>query len=231
MRHLIALIAILALSGIACAQSDPLLPPPGDPRIQLVTYNADQVVQLQITPGYQTMLEFAADEKIESVALGDSSGWQAMPNKRGDYLFIKAQGEGATNLTVVTTARVYLFELMEGFGNAPVYVVRFQYNKPQAFTAAPQPGSIEPSAGKFKVRGSRTIRPNAMDDDGQKTYISWNKEQPLPAIFLVDGRGRETLANGAMRGERYVIDAIANHIVFRLDEQVVTATRVPQVKP
>ena len=63
------------------AQSIPTAPL--DPRIEMVTYDADQIVQLRVTAGFQVMVEFAGDERVENVALGDSSGWQATPNKRG----------------------------------------------------------------------------------------------------------------------------------------------------
>ena len=50
---------------------------------------ADQVVPLEVAPGYQLMLEFAPDERIESVAVGDSGAWQVTPNRSGDRVFVK----------------------------------------------------------------------------------------------------------------------------------------------
>ena len=52
-------------------------------------YDADQVVPLQAAPGYQVMLEFGADERIENVAVGDSAAWQVTPNRSGDHVFVK----------------------------------------------------------------------------------------------------------------------------------------------
>ena len=45
--------------------------------------------------------------------------------------------------------------------------------------------------------------------------------------MITDAR---TLADGAMRDGRYVLDSIANRLVFRLDKETAAAVRVPQVR-
>jgi type IV secretion system protein VirB9 len=115
-RPLLSALLGLLLAMPAAAQVRPE-PGPGDPRIQSVLYDANQVVQIQAATGYQVTVEFAQDERIENIAVGDSGAWQITPNKRGDHLFIKAVGQGVTtNLTVVTDARTYVFELAPLFG-------------------------------------------------------------------------------------------------------------------
>ena len=126
MKLLLAALALLAPAGLA-AQIHPA-PGSGDPRIQNVLYDADQVVQLQGAPGFQIDVEFAADETIENVAVGDSAAWQVTPNRRGDHLFVKNLISGVTtNMTVVTTARTYFFELAPLSGGQMAYTVRFRY--------------------------------------------------------------------------------------------------------
>ena len=44
-------------------------------------YDPQQVVLLQVAAGYQLTLAFAPDERIESVAVGDSGAWQVTPNR------------------------------------------------------------------------------------------------------------------------------------------------------
>ena len=65
---------ILALAFAALPAHAQVRPQPGsgDPRIQSVMYDADQVVQLQVPTGYELTVEFAPDERIENVAVGDS---------------------------------------------------------------------------------------------------------------------------------------------------------------
>ncbi|THD36270.1 MAG: type VI secretion protein [Sphingomonas sp.] len=192
-------------------------------------YDADQVVQLQVAPGYQLAVEFAPDERIETVAVGDSGAWQVTPNKRGDRLFIRpAQGGVTTNMTVVTDARAYNFELSTGYGGAQAFTVRFTYPPPPAeATASDQPAV---GAGRYKLSGTRTIQPDAISDDGSKTFIIWRADQTLPAVFKIGRDGKETLADGAMRDGRYVLDSIANKLIFRLDREMAVAVRVPQVR-
>ncbi|MBN8809648.1 MAG: TrbG/VirB9 family P-type conjugative transfer protein [Sphingomonas sp.] len=204
------------------------LPPiPTDPRIQVVNFVPDQIIPVRVTSGYQMMVEFAADEHIENVALGDGTGWQAVPDKRGDRLFLKTDGGATTNLTVVTDARTYLFELSSASGGAPVYMMRFAYTPATEAAASTDEQQVD---GRFKLTGAREIRPSAIHDDGAKTYIIWPPERAMPATFLIDGAGRETLANGAMRDGRYVIDGIADRFVFRLDDKQATATRSVKIK-
>ena len=53
MRLAIVLIAVAALLPMPAAAQIRPEPGPGDPRIQSVLYDADQVVQLQVATGYQ----------------------------------------------------------------------------------------------------------------------------------------------------------------------------------
>jgi type IV secretion system protein VirB9 len=219
---------MLALMLAAVPAQAQIRPQPGggDPRIQTVMYDADQVVLLQVPSGYELTVEFAADERIENVAVGDSGAWQVTPNRRGDRLFLKPLQGSTTNMTVVTDARTYVFELSPGSAGSAPYIVRFQYPPPPA-PANEGPAPIE--AGRYKLAGSSDIRPDAISDDGSKTYIMWRESQTLPAVFVIDRDGKETLADGAMRDGRYVLDSIHNKLVFRLDQKVATAARVPQV--
>ncbi|MEQ1549325.1 MAG: TrbG/VirB9 family P-type conjugative transfer protein, partial [Chakrabartia sp.] len=112
-------------------------PGAGDVRLQTVIYDPEQVVRLDVASGYQLMVSFAPGERIETIAVGDSTAWQVSTNKRGDYLFIKiVQPSEGTNLTVVTDARVYSFELARApyaGGDLP-FKVQFVY--PEATKAA-----------------------------------------------------------------------------------------------
>ncbi|QAY79765.1 hypothetical protein ETR14_06805 [Sphingosinicella sp. BN140058] len=102
---------LLAAAAPLTAQVRPV-PGDGDPRLQVVDYKEGQIVLLEAIPGYQMMVELGSDEEIENVALGDGGAWQVTANHRGDRLFVKAVQAGvSTNLTVVTTARVYAMEL------------------------------------------------------------------------------------------------------------------------
>jgi len=217
------LLALLIAAFAAQAQ-----PGPGESRVQTVEWHADQIVPLQVAAGYQLMVEFAADEHIESVAVGDSGAWQVTPNRNGDRVFVKPlQGNLSTNLTVVTTARTYTFELSPLYGPSAdmPYVVRFTYPAADATAEAEPAGTM---AGRYRLSGVRALRPSRISDDGIHTYIEWPREAALPAVYALDDRGRESLVNGMMRDDLFVIDAVVPRLVFRIDRDVARAERVAE---
>lgn len=203
----------------------------GDPRIQSVAYDPDRVVLLQGAPGYQITVAFGPDEQIENVAVGDSGAWQVTPNRRGDYLFVKPVQQGVTtNMTVVTSVRTYLFELAPLYGPSPemAYTVRFTYPGGESESVADEaPAQAD---GRYRLSGERSLRPSRIADDGRHTYIEWPRDRALPAVYAVDSEGRETLVNGAMRDELFVIDAVAAKLVFRIDRHVARAERIARKK-
>jgi type IV secretion system protein VirB9 len=226
LRIALAFLALIAAAPLA-AQVRPQAAAGGDPRVQSVEYRADQVVSLDVAPGYQLMLEFAPDERIESVAVGDSAAWQVTPNRNGDRVFVKPLQSLPSNLTVVTSTRLYTFELNPLFGPSPemAYVVRFTYPSAVAETAEAGPAALE---GRYRLSGARALRPSRISDDGRHTYIEWPRDRALPAVYALDERGQEALVNGMMRDDLYVIDAVVPRLVFRIDSDVARAERVAE---
>lgn len=228
MRQLLAL-ALLLIPVATLAQAGPPLPlppPPANPRFQSLEYAPDTVFTLRAAPGYQVLVELAPDERIENIALGDSGAWQVTANKRGDRLFVKAIQSGVTtNMTVITDARLYAFELvpLPGPGADMAYTVRFRYPDP----AAADPTAIaEAQSGRYKMEGARALIPSGMHDDGVHTYIEWPAGRALPAIYAINDQGKETLVNGMMRDGRMVIDSVQQKLIFRIDGRKATAMRV-----
>lgn len=220
MKLVATLVAALALQAQA--------PPAGDSRVATVEWHPDQVVPLQVAAGYQLMVEFAADEHIESVAVGDSGSWQVTPNRSGDRVFVKPlQGGLTTNLTVITSARTYTFELSPLYSPSAdmPYVVRFTYPAADATAEAEPAGTM---AGRYRLSGARALRPSRISDDGIHTYIEWPRDRALPAVYALDDRGQESLVNGMMRDDLFVIDAVVRRLVFRIDRDVASAERVPE---
>ena len=129
---------LLCLSTLpASAQIYPQ-PGEGDPRIQTVQYDPAQIIRLSVPPGIQTMVELAAGETIQTIAVGNSAAWTVAAGKRGDFFFVKnASANETTNLTVVTAGRVYNFELSptSGYGSVGAYHVRVVYRGRSPMTA------------------------------------------------------------------------------------------------
>jgi len=105
------LIALWALLPTIALAEVPPPKGPFDPRVRVVDYNPMNVVHLSTFYGVSTHVQFAQDESINDVAIGDDQAWKVVP--RGNHLFIKPQATNAdTNITVVTNKRTYQFALV-----------------------------------------------------------------------------------------------------------------------
>jgi type IV secretion system protein VirB9 len=229
-----ALGTILLLFGApALAQVQQPSSADGDPHVQSVSYNPQQIVQLRSAPGYQLMIELSPDEEVRSVALGDSGSWQVNVSKEGNRLFVKPTTVGSTtNMTVVTSVRVYYFELrpMDVPAADMPYTVQFRYPAARAIAADTQCVDVSSAArrmSRYRLSGDRQLRPTAISNDGEHTYVSWAKSAALPAVYSLDRSGGEVLANGMMRPDDvYVLDGAPQTLVFRIDRQTARAERI-----
>lgn len=227
----VALVALIYASA-AIGQVQPM-PGDGDPHLQTVEYHTGQIVQLRGAPGYQLMVELSPDEAVQSVALGDSAAWQVSVNKSGDRLFLKpAQGDVSTNMTVVTSVRVYNFDLVALSEFAPdmPYTVQFRYPAQNGAGTESQFGDASNKArqtSKYKISGDRQLRPTSVTNDGQRTYIKWPAASPIPAIYAPDRFGNEALVNGMMgTDDVFVVDGVPQRLIFRIDRSVARAERI-----
>jgi len=234
-RHFIGLL-LIASAAPGFAQVQPL-PAGGDAHLQQINYDPGQIVQLRGSPGYQLMVELSPDEQVQNVAVGDNAAWQVSVNKGGDRLFLKPVQPGvATNMTVVTSVRVYSFDLQSIEGPSPdmPYTVQFRYPVPKAET--PDARYVDVSAvsrrlSHYKVSGDRALWPTSITDDGQHTWIAWPRTAAIPAIYASDRSGKDVLVNGMMgTDDVYVIDGAPQKLTFRIDRSVAHAVRVRSKK-
>lgn len=215
---------LLALS-IASALAAPALARQVDPHIRTFAYSPDRVQRLTGFLGFQTMLEFAPDERIENVSIGDAMGWQVTPNKRANLLFLKPVDRApATNMTVVTDRRRYVFELSVAAPKASMadaaYVVRFRYPETPPVAVAASPVAPAPVARNtaYSLQGAAALQPARIFDDGASTYFAWPAQVDLPAIFVVGADGVEGLANAVVKDGYLVVDQLAPRFILRSDK-------------
>ncbi len=208
--------ALLLSSSPSFAQTAP-----PDERLRVVEYSADQIVPLRGHLGYQMMIEFNADERIENVSIGDSLAWQVTPNRAATVLFIKPlQRRAATNMNVVTNRRLYSFDLSAAIARSPadpaiIYRVSFRY----PLSEAPAPSEATPPPAPvfnfhYTYPSSDRLAPRRVFDDGASTYFEFPAGTDLPAIFILDGEDEE-VANAQARGEFLVVDRLAPAFVLR----------------
>jgi type IV secretion system protein VirB9 len=104
-----------------------------DNRIKTYIHNPNEVYLLVLHFGFQSSIEFAKNEEIQNIVLGESYAWKMTP--LANRLFIKPLEKNIrTNMTIITNKRTYQFdvvskELEEGREKDLVYVVRFYYPK------------------------------------------------------------------------------------------------------
>jgi type IV secretion system protein VirB9 len=217
-----------------------------DSRIRSVAYDPEQIVRIVGKSGIQSTIEFAADEKIENVAVGDSSKWQITPNRRASLLFVKPlAAHSRTNMTVVTDKRTYMFDLVAGDASAAaVYALKFSYPNEKK-VEAPKPAqqvassNSRPTAGAiaeklrfdWKSNGNKALLPTRVFDDGTSVYLAWDKETPLPAILTQNEDRQEGPVNYQLRGEYIVITPVPANLVLRYGKRSAALWPTRQVIP
>ena len=247
MRRALPLLLALAVAAPACAT---VVPQPGakDPRIRTVFYDPDEVVRLRGYLGEAMTLEFADDERIENVSVGDALGWQITPNKRATLLFLKPlDRSAATNMTVITDRRRYHFELTVAPDKAArdelAFAVRFTYPAPPPAPVAEAPPAPAPEPRvdtadwnfAYAYDGPQALVPSKVWDDGKATFFQWPQGVTLPTVFAVDGAGRERLVNLVARGKSFAVDETAQRFKVREGRQALTVVnlgwRAPALGP
>lgn len=211
-----------------------------DNRIRTLSYDANQIVRILGKAGIQSTIEFGSDERIENVAVGDSSAWQITPNRRASLLFVKPLvARSRTNMTVVTDRRTYMFDLVAGEKSAaPVYALKFSYPhekmaeapgkgaQPVVAASAPTQAPAITTADKlhfdWSSKGYGKLLPSRIFDDGSSLYMSWNRDTPLPAILTQSEDRKEGPVNYRMSGDYIVISPVPSNLVLRYGKKVAT---------
>src|SRR6516225_10892571 len=178
-----------------------------DARIRVVVYATDDVYRLKGYVGYQIDLEFESGEAFVGLGTGDldSLTFAAQDN----HLFLKPRAAGVdTNLTVLTTRRTYHFDYTSterrpdpAFGDV-IYVLRFVYPAQRSDRAAAAVEHELVTAPEtrwhnldYGYRGSPELKPVSARDDGVQTRLRFDSHAELPAVFIRNDDGSESLVN------------------------------------
>jgi type IV secretion system protein VirB9 len=199
-----------------------------DSRIRTLRFSENEVYQFIGHYGFTSSIEFAADETIKTVAIGDSVAW--MVNPSGNRLFLKPIEQNAlTNMTVLTDKHSYLFELhSEETKNIRdkdlVFNVRFVYPQNEVSETGVSQFEEFPEIDKhpekfnlsYSVRGSSLIEPLRIFDDGEFTFFEFrDKNADIPAFFRVNADLQEELVNFRKRGDYVVVERVASRFTLR----------------
>jgi type IV secretion system protein VirB9 len=202
-------------------------PPSADARIRVLVYAADEIYRLKGFVGYQIDLEFESGEAFVGLGTGDldSLTFAAQDN----HLFLKPRAGGIdTNLTVLTNRRTYHFDYSASdrrpdpaFGDV-IYVLRFAYppqGSPRVAAALEHDLANAPTKRwhnlSYGYRGSPQLKPTSAWDDGVQTRLRFDPHEELPAIFIRNDDGTESLTNFTVDAGELVVHRIARQLVVR----------------
>ena len=223
---------------IAMANQNPK-PLSADSRMRVVAYDPNNVVTVIGNQLVETSLEFSKDETIVGVYGGDSAAWQVNVNKaQPNILFVKpAVDISDANLTVLTDKHTYHFHLITDAKESAsakdiTYNVHFTYpqeersalmaqlqTKRQLKDSLVSDESFDPSKVNweysFSGRCAKDFVPIKAFDNGKFTFFQFSSNTEIPAIFIVDQKGKESLANWRAQGPYIVIQRIARQFSLR----------------
>lgn len=254
---LLPLALLAAIEGPALAQQiapETVLPSEikiADPRVQTRVYDDATVYTIRGKVKVQTTVKFAEDEAIQNVAIGDSSAWQVQPNKGQSLLFVKPLDPNAvTNLTVVTSKRTYLFDLIASPKNSPLYVLQFRHPELEKAKEAARLAALEAEKESEKANaielaaandpyavadpamlnfewagaGEGELLPARVYDDGEALFLTWPEGTAIPAILMLNEKGEEGPLNFTVRGETVVIAEFPQQVILRSGSETATLT-------
>jgi len=220
---------LFLVSPAALAVAVPMASP-HDERVRTVEFNPDDVVRLDGMVGIATHIQLEPGEHYVDHAFGDSAGWHFAEN--ANHIFLKPKAEHAdSNLILITDRRVYYFELRYSDARrngTKVFGVSFIYPETQAALAD---ADIErdriregfeatrPINANYTMTGRQSLAPVNAWDNQQFTFFRFPGAADIPAIFMVNPDGSESIVNHHVEGaasDIVVIHKVAAQWVLRL---------------
>lgn len=245
------LLSLLISANLPLAHAQMIPTPlPGDSRLVQFEYDADQTFLVLSKPKAVTHLEFAVDERIVTVAGGDTKNWEITPTANKRHIFLKPHFDNLeTSMTVLTDKRSYQFVLRSTSQGAKWYQrVTWQYGNTvlvddissiggnQGATAGLPPAVaeqgalqrgevVDPKALNFGyvITGDAAFRPDVVFNDGRFTRIKLPRGlQELPALFAVGEDGEPQLVNYVVRANELLVQQVIESGILRLGRATVT---------
>jgi type IV secretion system protein VirB9 len=201
--------------------------------IRTMSYSPNEIHHYVGFYGYAASIVFEDGEEIVTIAMGDPVAWQLNPI--GNRLFIKPVKENAaTNALIRTNRRQYHFILNTREASGPydkdlVFETRFIYpgSVITNFSGGADQSSYIPDIKEnheklnfdYLLSGNNRIKPIRVFDDGKFTYIQFHpKSTTMPAVFLVEEDGLESLVNVRTVGKYLVVERLGSIFTLRYDK-------------
>ena len=206
---------------------------PSDSRIRTAIFNPGEVYRLYAHVGYALELIFEEGESGAGQAGGDLEAITLAWHDNRLILKPRAPRIG-TNLIIYTNRRAYRFDYSASLkrpdpDREPVmYAVQFTY---PAMYATPKPPVLDTASRLSKAFsaggsereqnrdywfcGSSALKPAAASDDGVHTRLTFGSRREVPAVFVRNEDGTESLLNFSMEAGDMVIHRVAPKFILR----------------
>lgn len=221
--------SLFVLLTVGAAQAE-TLPVRGetDSRIRNAPYEADQVYRLYGFVGYAIELIFEAGEAFVGAGGGDLEG--VTVDAHANAVLLKPRAAVvATNLVIYTDRRAYRFDYSaearrpNRASDEVIYAVRFVYPDGAGGKGSAEAIGRELAAAKaarprnsdYWFCGHASLRPAAASDDGVHTRLTFADGAELPAIFVRNEDGSESLLNFSVDGGDVVVHRLAPKLILR----------------
>jgi len=219
-----------------------------DSRVRFVNYQPFNITRIVGSLRSSVQVEFAADEEIAHVALGNSVAWEVAP--AGNILFLKPrEKQPVTNISVVTTRRdgsnrSYQMELTARDGTVEVgqntyFYLKFRYPADEANARRQQAAAraraaqaeeaddvlalheaYGPRNWHYSAQGSQSLEPQSVYDNGKITTFAFVGNQEMPAIYIENPDGSESLVSKSVDGNLVMVHAISSKFILRRGKDV-----------
>jgi len=243
-RALVASV-VLTVGQAALAEITPQ-PMPGDPKLVVFPYDANNSYRILTRPRAATHIELMPDERVRIFALGDTVSWQSV--EKDNHVFIKPVYPKQTVAgTLVTNKRTYQLLLVSGDESSFFYQhVSWQYpdliaaeNRQadlERFTGqdAPKPKTrgTEPKATEggpmvdpaklnfnYEIQGDASFKPTQVYDDGTTTFVRFSPNVlDLPALFRVREGSAVELVDYTSQGNVLIIPRVLEAGLLKLGD-------------
>jgi type IV secretion system protein VirB9 len=202
-----------------------------DSRIRVAPFSGDRIYRLVGYVGYQIDLEFEPGETFIGLGSGDLDGLSFVG--QDNHLFLKPKAANvATNLTVLTSRRHYQFDYTAlsqrptSHDQGVIYALRFTYSPLPSQTASDAAAkrlesqleaasTQRPHNTDYWYCGHPALKPVAANDDGVHTRLQFAANAELPAIFVRNEDGSESLLNFSIDAGDVILHRVAKQFVLR----------------
>lgn len=221
-------VALLLACSLSLAETTPQRGV-ADGRIRNAQYNPDEVYRLYGYVGYALELVFEEGETFSGNAGGDLEAITF--GHFENHLILKPRAPSVgTNLVIYTSRRAYRIDYSASARKPDPRVDPIMYAVQFIYPEAPKPvrpdpeeiqralereAALRPKNLDYWFCGAPELRPVAALDDGVRTRLTFGAKAEMPAIFLANADGTESLLNFSVENGDVLIQRVAAKFVLR----------------